>query len=322
MVHETIMCIRTRRPKDGRLAEPPRRMTKMIRAQAGPETTCSNSRLAGAFRKPRPGGSDHEGAIGVSPGNSYFSAKRLRDLGQLLIVDSPVTDVHAESSARRFRRAQGGQTSAAFCQDHHHGERTDPPAVRRPMSEFQSTRHAGSCMYLLTERRRDGAPSARTQCASCPRRVRGICHQEQYGSHLCRGPAGLRHTCDSRSAVVAPIATTNHSYARGSTTSIGNQGPRHCSDGSLPNDRDRSASRSRSLHVGIGFLTSQNYEPASLSAGYGPLLAPKLVVCTVQGSRIDVFPEGNRRCRRPRLERADCTRTTWETSPTRDCARR
>lgn len=59
--------------------------------------------------------------------------------------------------------------------------------------------------------------------------------------------------------------------------------------------------------MGIGFLTpSQNYEPASLSARYGPLPAPKpgsspRMHCAHRCSRIGVFHEGNRRCRRPRL---------------------
>lgn len=86
-------------------------------------------------------------------------------------------------------------------------------------------------------------------------------------------------------------------YARGSGLRASrNQGHAIVTpDGSPPNDRDRSA-RGPVLCVGIGFLTpSQNYEPASLSARYGPLPAPKpgsspRMHCAHRCSRIGVFP--------------------------------
>lgn len=201
---------------------------------------------------------DHA-VIGVSPGNSYFSRQRLRDLGLWGLtnfdrVDFVYTDVHvAESyealgdSAIEARRKAVKKHPRRPRQDHHHGERTRSgrgPAVR------------SSDVGVPVQR---GIPGAACGPAHAPERRRGLArrlpgpsaalpvHESGsaaggdgysragvHGLHLRRGPAIPRHTCDSRSAVVVellpPITAPRRNALRPriGTTGIAQSRPRHC----------------------------------------------------------------------------------------------
>ncbi len=200
---------------------------------------------------------DHA-VIGVSPGNSYFSRQRLRDLGLWGLtnfdrVDFVYTDVHVAESYEALGVPQSkpgarrSKTSARPRQDHHHGERTRSGRARlcvRPMSEFQSNEAYRELHADLLTRLKDDE-DLRAVCQDLVRRFLstkvgprqggdGYSRAGVHGLHLRRGPAIPRHTCDSRSAVVVellpPITAPRRNALRPriGTTGIAQSRPRHC----------------------------------------------------------------------------------------------
>lgn len=166
---------------------------------------------------------DHA-VIGVSPGNSYFSRQRLRDLGLWGLtnfdrVDFVYTDVHVAESY----------------------EALGDSAIEARRKAVKNIRGVRAKITTAPERRRGLARRLPGPSAALPVHESGSAaggdgysRAGVHGLHLRRGPAIPRHTCDSRSAVVVellpPITAPRRNALRPriGTTGIAQSRPRHC----------------------------------------------------------------------------------------------